>query len=90
MVAGAPRLWSPAHRLGGRDAGFNTYILQTPMAPWGDVGLEVRKTGARYPFASTQHHHSMEEDISSALVRSPNTWRIRNSCMRWIMNHRQI
>ena len=44
----------------GRDAGFNAYVLQTPTAPWGDVGLELRKTGERYPLASTQHHHSME------------------------------
>ena len=44
----------------GRDAGFNAYILQTPMAPWGDVGLELSKTGERYPLATTQHHHSME------------------------------
>ena len=44
----------------GRDAGFNAYALQTSMAPWGDSGLELRKTGERYPLASTQQHQTME------------------------------
>jgi ferredoxin len=44
----------------GRDAGFNAYALQTSMATWGDSGLELRKTGERYPLASTQQHQSME------------------------------
>lgn len=43
----------------GHGTGFNAYVLQTSSAPWGGVGLELRKTGGRYPLASTQHHHSM-------------------------------
>jgi hypothetical protein len=38
----------------GRDTGFNAYALQTSRAPWSDSGLELRKTGERYPLASTQ------------------------------------
>jgi molybdopterin-containing oxidoreductase family iron-sulfur binding subunit len=44
----------------GRDAGSNAYALQTSMAPWGDSGLELRKTGEHYPLASTQQHQTME------------------------------
>jgi Fe-S-cluster-containing dehydrogenase component len=44
----------------GRDVGFNAYALQTSMAPWGGSGLELRKTGERYPLASTQQHQTME------------------------------
>jgi molybdopterin-containing oxidoreductase family iron-sulfur binding subunit len=44
----------------GRGTGFNAYVLQTSDAPWGGAGLELRRTGRRYPLARTQHHHSME------------------------------
>ena len=52
------RRWSTGRV--GRDAGFNAYALQTSMAPWGDSGLDLRKTGERYPLASTQQHQTME------------------------------
>jgi MoCo/4Fe-4S cofactor protein with predicted Tat translocation signal len=44
----------------GTGAGFNAYALRSAATPWFGTGLELRKTGARYPLASTQHHHSME------------------------------
>ena len=44
----------------GEGAGFNAYALRTADAPWFAFGLDIRKTGKRYPLASTQHHHSME------------------------------
>jgi MoCo/4Fe-4S cofactor protein with predicted Tat translocation signal len=44
----------------GTGAGFNAYALRTSNAPWIASGLEIRKTGAHYLLASTQHHHSME------------------------------
>jgi MoCo/4Fe-4S cofactor protein with predicted Tat translocation signal len=44
----------------GTGMGFNAYALQTSAAPWGGSGLEIRKTGERYPLASTQRHHRME------------------------------
>jgi molybdopterin-containing oxidoreductase family iron-sulfur binding subunit len=44
----------------GAGAGFNAYTLRTSEALWVDGGLEVAKTGRRYPLSSTQHHHSME------------------------------
>jgi MoCo/4Fe-4S cofactor protein with predicted Tat translocation signal len=44
----------------GTGAGFNAYALRTADAPWFADGLALRKTGDRYPLASTQHHHSME------------------------------
>lgn len=42
-------------------AGFNAYALRTSQAPWFASGLEIRKTGRRYPLATTQDHHQMEE-----------------------------
>ena len=44
----------------GTGMGFNAYALQTSNAPWGDSGLEIRKTAERYPLVSTQRHHRME------------------------------
>jgi molybdopterin-containing oxidoreductase family iron-sulfur binding subunit len=44
----------------GTGIGFNGYALRTVDAPWFGEGLDVVKTGKRYPLATTQHHHSME------------------------------
>lgn len=44
----------------GTGAGFDAYGLRTSDAPWFGAGLQVQKTGRRYPLASTQEHHSME------------------------------
>jgi molybdopterin-containing oxidoreductase family iron-sulfur binding subunit len=44
----------------GTSAGFNAYALRTSGTPWFANGLEIRKTGDRYPLVSTQHHFSME------------------------------
>jgi molybdopterin-containing oxidoreductase family iron-sulfur binding subunit len=44
----------------GTGAGFNTYAIRTSDSPWHGFGLEMRKTGARYPLACTQFHHNME------------------------------
>jgi MoCo/4Fe-4S cofactor protein with predicted Tat translocation signal len=54
----------------GSGAGFNAYALRIGATPWCGTGLELRKTGARYPLASTQHHHSMEgrELVQAATV----------------------
>lgn len=41
-------------------AGFNAYLIRPSNAPWGGAGLSLRKTGATYKLATTQHHHSME------------------------------
>ncbi len=43
----------------GSNAGFNAYVLRTSKAPWFG-GVQIRKTGERYPLACTQQHHSME------------------------------
>ncbi len=51
----------------GTGAGFNAYAIRASDALWFGLGLEIRKTGARYPLSSTQHHHSME---GRNLVRS--------------------
>jgi len=40
--------------------GFNAYTLRTSDAPWFSSGLEMVKTGAKYPLATTQEHHLME------------------------------
>jgi len=55
---------------GGRaaeGAGFNAYLLRTTAAAWADRGLEVGRTGERYPLASAQNQQTME---GRALVRS--------------------
>ena len=44
----------------GTNQGFNAYALRTSQAPWFSTGLEVTKTGERYPLAAVQHHHVME------------------------------
>jgi molybdopterin-containing oxidoreductase family iron-sulfur binding subunit len=49
-----------AGRLGSR-MGVNAYALRTSDAPWGGRGLEVRRTGEKYPLACTQLHQNMEE-----------------------------
>jgi len=43
----------------GTGIGFNAYALQISGEPWGGTGLEVRKTGTRYPLASTKNHHPL-------------------------------
>ncbi|HEX9018104.1 MAG TPA: TAT-variant-translocated molybdopterin oxidoreductase, partial [Anaerolineaceae bacterium] len=40
--------------------GFNAYAIRTSDAPWFDQGVEVTKTGAKYPLAATHEHWSME------------------------------
>jgi molybdopterin-containing oxidoreductase family iron-sulfur binding subunit len=47
--------------------GFNAYALRLAENPWFGSGLEIRKTGRRYPLASTQEHHAMD---GRNLVRS--------------------
>jgi molybdopterin-containing oxidoreductase family iron-sulfur binding subunit len=44
----------------GTGKGFNAYLLRTAAEPWFGSGLEIHKTGDRYPLVSTQHHFSME------------------------------
>ncbi len=44
----------------GSAIGFNAYRLRPSDRPWTASGLVVRTTGAHYPLATTQHHHSME------------------------------
>ena len=39
---------------------FNAFLLRTSDAPWFGNGLEIAKTGERYPLATTQEHHLME------------------------------
>jgi MoCo/4Fe-4S cofactor protein with predicted Tat translocation signal len=50
-----------------REAGVNAYALRTSQAPWFDNGLEVTKTGERYPLVTTQDHQRMQ---GRDLVRS--------------------
>jgi molybdopterin-containing oxidoreductase family iron-sulfur binding subunit len=44
-----------------QDIGFNAYALQTADQPGRGSGVEIRKTGAKYLFAATQHTQTMEE-----------------------------
>ena len=43
---------------GGED--FNAFFLRTSDQPWFGQGLEIARTGDRYPLATTQQHHMME------------------------------
>jgi molybdopterin-containing oxidoreductase family iron-sulfur binding subunit len=44
----------------GNDTGFNAYAIRPSEAPRFGTGLELRKTGGRYPLATTQDHYSIE------------------------------
>ncbi|WP_395747393.1 TAT-variant-translocated molybdopterin oxidoreductase [Prosthecobacter sp.] len=44
----------------GTGLGFSAYALQTSNALWQINGLELRPTGARHSFATTQDHSAME------------------------------
>ena len=68
----------------GTGAGFNAYALRTSGTPWFAHGLEIRKTGDRYPLVSTQHHFSMENRNLvrvATLARVPE--RSRTSRAKW-------
>ncbi|MEP7097283.1 MAG: TAT-variant-translocated molybdopterin oxidoreductase [Dokdonella sp.] len=44
----------------GNGHGFDAYALRPSDAPWFSRGLQIRKTGKKYPLATTQHHHAMD------------------------------
>ncbi|HEX9304026.1 MAG TPA: 4Fe-4S dicluster domain-containing protein [Thermoanaerobaculia bacterium] len=44
----------------GSRAGFDAYSIRPAAALWQGAGVEVRKTGEKYPIAVTQSHHAME------------------------------
>ncbi len=44
----------------GNGVGVNAFLLRSSDAPWFGTGLEIRKTAAHHPLATTQHHHTME------------------------------
>jgi Fe-S-cluster-containing dehydrogenase component len=44
----------------GNGVGFNAFALRASDTPWFGSGLEIVKTGAKYPLATTQEHHLME------------------------------
>jgi len=43
----------------GDGKGCNAYALRSSDAPWFSPGLVIRKTGKKYPLATTQQHHTM-------------------------------
>lgn len=47
----------------GRGTGFDVYGFRTSDAPWFLSGVEIRKTGERYPLATTQHHHLLNPEV---------------------------
>jgi molybdopterin-containing oxidoreductase family iron-sulfur binding subunit len=44
----------------GTGMGFNAYALRSSSSPWFVSGLEIQKTGERYPLACTQLHHNLK------------------------------
>jgi molybdopterin-containing oxidoreductase family iron-sulfur binding subunit len=43
----------------GTGVGSNAYLLRISDSPWFGAGLDVVKTGERYPLPTVQHHHMM-------------------------------
>ena len=46
----------------GSAIGVNANSLRTSESPWSGPGLEIRKTGQKYPLARTQHHSIISGD----------------------------
>ncbi|MBI2816893.1 MAG: TAT-variant-translocated molybdopterin oxidoreductase [Acidobacteria bacterium] len=46
----------------GTGIGFNASQFRTSQAPWFGSGLKIQKTGDRYPLATTQFHHVMQQE----------------------------
>ena len=44
----------------GTDTGFDAGWIRPYATPWIGTGLEIRKTGDRWPLAATQTHSTME------------------------------
>jgi Fe-S-cluster-containing dehydrogenase component len=44
----------------GTNVGLDVYPMRTSGSPWFQAGIELRKTGERYPLASTQGHYALE------------------------------
>jgi molybdopterin-containing oxidoreductase family iron-sulfur binding subunit len=44
----------------GTGFGFNPYGLRTAAALWSDIGLQAKKIGGTYPFASAQNFHALD------------------------------
>ena len=44
----------------GNGLGFDAYRLRPSDSSWTVPGIEILKTGARYPLVTTQHHFAME------------------------------
>jgi MoCo/4Fe-4S cofactor protein with predicted Tat translocation signal len=44
----------------GNGVGFNAYILQDSASPWIATGVQIIKTGKKYPLAATQHHNIID------------------------------
>jgi MoCo/4Fe-4S cofactor protein with predicted Tat translocation signal len=59
----------------GTGAGFNAYLLRTSTAVNMARGLHIEKTGAKYEFASTQHHYTIDFEGHPADQESVNAFR---------------
>ena len=46
----------------GSGVGFKAGSLQVSQAPWFHTGLQIQKTGERYPLATTQYHHAINQE----------------------------
>jgi molybdopterin-containing oxidoreductase family iron-sulfur binding subunit len=44
----------------GNGVGFNAYMLQDSASPWIATGVQIIKTGKKYPLAATQHHNIID------------------------------
>ena len=58
----------------GEAENFNPFLLRTSDAPWFGRGLEIVRTGDRYPIAHTQEHQAMEgrEPVRAATLDAYN------------------
>jgi MoCo/4Fe-4S cofactor protein with predicted Tat translocation signal len=59
----------------GTGPGFNAYYLRTTAAPGFETGLQIKKTGDSYSFASTQQQYTIDLDGHLAESESVNAFR---------------
>jgi len=61
-----------------KQKGFDAYSIRGADSPWTAAGVEVRKTGRRYPLVTTQQHfeleqrHQVQRATAAEFAKNPN------------------
>ena len=69
-----------------KQKGFNAYSIRDADSPWIATGIEVRKTGRRYPLVTTQHHFELEHRHQVRRATAAEFAKIRTSLTRRFRN----